>query len=220
MKGRKIVCIFLFSLLLAACSGQGKTEYGLNGNHPVYNSNKDLIANNKAGLIPRLFNITTGKRDTNQKNDFTSKKDGEDAVYQGNGHSNYDRNYHNQIGKPEGYQVRSSYYNAYQGQLAEGLGRQAAKNHNVSSARAAVYKEKVLVAVILFENKNRKMTSRELERQLKAFAPGKEVRVVTDKGTYQRIVRLDNDLRQGGPAGPAEEDLKDLFENTGTDHAY
>ncbi|MBM7691900.1 spore cortex protein [Peribacillus deserti] len=202
-------------LFLSGCGGENNTEYGAAGNHPVYNTEKDFVTNSKDGIIPRLLYGGTGKRDRANEEDYPSHPD--NAVYQGDGHSRRDQNYHDHLGKNNkqggAMDVRSSYYTAYDGKLTERLERAAIQNHNVSTARAAVYQDRAIVAVILFKNKNKEKTSKELERTLENSARGKEVTVVTDPGTYNRIDTLDNELRDGGPRTLVDSDLKDLFQN-------
>ncbi|PLT30873.1 YhcN/YlaJ family sporulation lipoprotein [Peribacillus deserti] len=200
-------------LLLSAC-GKNETEYGAAGNHPVYNTERDFVTNSRDGIVPRLLFGGTGKRDRDEQ-DYPSHTD--NAVYQGDGHSRRDQNYHEHLGRNNkqggGMDVRSSYYTAYEGKLTERLERAAIQNHNVSTARAAVYQDRVIVAVILFKNSNKDKTSKELEKSLQYSAEGKAVTVVTDPGTYNRIDTLDNELRDGGPRSMVDSDLKDLFRN-------
>ncbi|WP_409289490.1 YhcN/YlaJ family sporulation lipoprotein [Peribacillus sp. SCS-37] len=213
--------MLLLLMVSAGCSQDDRAEYGVNGSHPVYEDGTDMVSNNAYGVIPRIFNIQSSHRDKPNQDKYY--KDRNAAVYQGDGHASRDKNYHDHLGraKPGGaMSVRPSYYNAYEGRLTQKLERKAIQNHNVSTARAAVYKDRVIIAVVLFKDENKALTQKELQEALQSTAGGHELTVVTDRGTYSRIETLDNDLKDGGPRGLVNSDLKDLFRNVRGNREY
>jgi spore cortex protein len=122
-----------------------------------------------------------------------------------------DINYHGHLNSMNA-KTRSSYYNRYNGELAEKISMKAAKVDGVSDARALVYRDSVLVAV----NTTARDTQR-LENKVKqAVAPytkNKKVRVVSNPSTYQRVRVIDNNMRYGQPFEEIEKDLQTIFNN-------
>jgi spore cortex protein len=122
-----------------------------------------------------------------------------------------DRNYHGHLNSMNA-ETRSSYYNRYNGELAEKIAMRAADVANVADARALVYRDSVLVAV----NTNSRDTAR-IEHQVKqAVAPytkNKKVRVVSNPSMYNRVCVIDNNLRDGRPFDEMERDLQTIFNN-------
>ena len=122
-----------------------------------------------------------------------------------------DLNYHGHLNsmRPTPY---PSYYNKYNGALAEKISTRAAKVEKVSDARALIYRDKVLVAV----NTASKDTARiehSVRKAVKPYTKGMDVRVTTNLSMYHRVRVIDNEIRNGGPIEPIERDMRTIFIN-------
>ncbi|WP_070120791.1 YhcN/YlaJ family sporulation lipoprotein [Bacillus marinisedimentorum] len=106
---------------------------------------------------------------------------------------------------------RSSYFNQYEGALAEKITRRAMRIDGVGDARTVVYKDRILVAVHTdAADKNR--IKAEAVNVARKFAEGRKVDAVTDDATFARVRNIDNDLRNGLPTGEIKEDIRDMFD--------
>lgn len=120
-----------------------------------------------------------------------------------------DKNYHGHL-NPMTAKTHPSYYDHYDGRLAETVAHQAMKVRNVTDARALVYKGHVLVAVAT----NASDTTRVEQQVAKTVAPytkGKHVRVVSNPSVFQRARVIDNNIRYGRPFSEIERELKTIF---------
>lgn len=120
-----------------------------------------------------------------------------------------DKNYHGHL-NPMNARTHPSYYDHYDGRLAETVAKQATKVEQVSDARALVYNDHVLVAIAT----NAANTDRIEQRVVQVIAPytkGKHVRVVSNPSMYHRVRVIDNNIRYGRPFEEIERDLKTIF---------
>ncbi|MGM7636545.1 YhcN/YlaJ family sporulation lipoprotein [Bacillus sp. Hm123] len=129
-----------------------------------------------------------------EKQDFYSGES-----YGGEHQRSTDINYHGNRGvKP--YKVKSSYYENYPGEFAEKLSKEAAKVRGVTDARAFINGKKIEVAVHLKEERRAEAKiKKDVEKAVAPYTDGYQVRVSTDRASYQKLRNLDNDLRDGGP---------------------
>lgn len=130
-----------------------------------------------------------------------------------NRYSHGDANYHGHLddntSKP-----RSSYYNAYEGELAEKLNDVAARVPNVEDVRAVAYGSNVLIAVDLEDESKMRETKAAIRRAAQPYLGGRTITVVHDEGTFSRVRNIDNDIRDGGPREHINLDLRNLFRSS------
>lgn len=124
--------------------------------------------------------------------------------------STSDANYHGHL-DDNTRQPRSSYYTAYEGELADKIGDVTASVKNVNDVRSVVYGSDVLIAVDLNDYMREEETKRNISRAVQPYLKGRSVTVVTDEGTFSRIRNLDNDLRDGGPRESVDLDIRNMF---------
>lgn len=127
-----------------------------------------------------------------------------------NRYSHADANYHGHL-DDQTRKARSSYYTAYEGDLAEKIGDVTAKVPNVEDVRSVVYGSNVLIAVDLTNYDRDVETKADITKAVQPYLRGRSVQVVTDEGTFSRIRNIDNDLRDGGPRETIDADIKGMF---------
>jgi spore cortex protein len=126
--------------------------------------------------------------------------------------SNSDANYHGHLNDNTN-KARSSYYNAYEGELTDKIGNVTGAVPNVEDVRSVTYGSNVLIAVDLTDYSKEEATKRDIKEAVQPYLRGRSVTVVTDEGTFSRIRNIDNDLRNGGPRDRIDTDLKNMFQN-------
>lgn len=164
------------------------------------NDGNAYIMDNQNGPLADLFNVDMTGRYTEQVKPTLPLHADFGAA---------DQNYHGHL-NPMTARTHPSYYDHYDGRLAETVANQAAKVNNVSDARALVYKGHVLVAVAT----NASDAARVEKQVAKAIAPytkGKHVRVVSNPSVYHRVRVIDNNIRYGRPFTEIERELKTIF---------
>jgi spore cortex protein len=124
--------------------------------------------------------------------------------------STSDANYHGHL-DDNTRQPRSSYFTAYEGELANKIGDVTASVNNVNDVRSVVYGSDVLIAVDLNDYMKEAETKRQISKAVQPYLKGRSVTVVTDEGTFSRIRNIDNDLRDGGPRETVDLDIRNMF---------
>jgi spore cortex protein len=126
--------------------------------------------------------------------------------------SNGDANYHGHLNDNTS-RTKSSYYNAYEGELTEKIGQVTGSVPNVEDVRSVAYGSNVLIAVDLKDLSKEEQTKKDIKEGVQPYLRGRSVTVVTDEGTFSRIRNIDNDLRNGGPRDRIDMDLRNMFQN-------
>lgn len=124
--------------------------------------------------------------------------------------SHSDANYHGHLDDNTS-RARSSYYHAYEGELAEKIGDVTASVPNVEDVRSVTYGSNVLIAVDLEDYSKEEETKAAIHDAVQPYLRGRSTTVVTDEGTFSRLRNIDNDLRDGGPREQIDWDIKNLF---------
>ncbi|GMB07490.1 YhcN/YlaJ family sporulation lipoprotein [Thermolongibacillus altinsuensis] len=127
--------------------------------------------------------------------------------------SRADRNYHGHLNTMDG-RTRSSYYNNYDGALAEKISKRAIRVQNVKDARTLVSGDRVLVAVST-NGKDDNRVEKFVKQAVAPYTKGKSVHVVTNPSMYNRIRTIDNDIRDGGPMDRIQDDIRSIFNDMG-----
>jgi spore cortex protein len=122
-----------------------------------------------------------------------------------------DANYHGHL-DDQSQRPRSSYYNAYEGELSEQIADVTASVPNVEDVRAVAYGTDILIAVDLADESKQSTTLATIRQKVTPYLHGRTVTVVTDEGTFSRVRNIDNDLRDGGPREAINFDLQDLLD--------
>ncbi|WP_165786662.1 YhcN/YlaJ family sporulation lipoprotein [Heyndrickxia camelliae] len=122
-----------------------------------------------------------------------------------------DINYHGHL-NTRNSKARPSYYNAYEGKLAEDISNTAAAIPNVSDARTIIDGNRVLIAVAVKDDKKAKATKSSVEKAVHPYLRGRNYVVTTNIGNYYRVRQLDNDLRNGGPKEIIKLDTDKMFQ--------
>lgn len=124
--------------------------------------------------------------------------------------SHSDANYHGHL-DDNTRKAKSSYYQAYEGELAEKIGDVTASVPNVEDVRSVTYGSNVLIAVDLTDYSKEEETKADIHEAVQPYLRGRSAKVVTDEGTFSRLRNIDNNLRDGGPREQIDWDLKNLF---------
>ncbi|WP_057911576.1 YhcN/YlaJ family sporulation lipoprotein [Peribacillus muralis] len=144
-------------------------------------------------------------RNINYRNMAQGLYDKDDA------YSKNDRNYHGHESKP--LRAKSSYYNAYEGDLADRVNRVAKSVEPVVDARAIIMKNEILVALQLDDYNQARKIKEKVMRKIEPLSQGRTLYVTTDEGVYYRTMTLDNNLRDGDTRDLIIQDANDMFDN-------
>ncbi|MED3689538.1 YhcN/YlaJ family sporulation lipoprotein [Peribacillus butanolivorans] len=126
-------------------------------------------------------------------------------------YSKRDRNYHGHESKP--LRARSSYYNAYEGELADQVNGVANSEDAVIDSRAIIMEDEMLVALLLDDYNQAKAVKESVMKKVEPLTEGRTLNVTTDKGVYFRTMTLDNNLRDGDTRDSIILDANDMFDN-------
>ncbi|MFB7639406.1 YhcN/YlaJ family sporulation lipoprotein [Peribacillus butanolivorans] len=126
-------------------------------------------------------------------------------------YSKRDRNYHGHESKP--LRARSSYYNAYEGELADQINGVANLEDSVIDSRAIIMEDEMLVALLLADYNQAKAVKESVMKKVEPLTEGRTLNVTTDKGVYFRTMTLDNNLRDGDTRDSIILDANDMFDN-------
>lgn len=126
-------------------------------------------------------------------------------------YSKRDRNYHGHESKP--LRARSSYYNAYEGELADQVNGVANSEDSVIDSRAIIMEDEMLVALLLDDYNQAKAVKESVMKKVEPLTEGRTLNVTTDKGVYFRTMTLDNNLRDGDTRDSIILDANDMFDN-------
>ncbi|MEB2631868.1 YhcN/YlaJ family sporulation lipoprotein [Peribacillus frigoritolerans] len=126
-------------------------------------------------------------------------------------YSKSDRNYHGHESKP--LKAKSSYYNSYEGSLADRVNGVANKVEQVSDARTIIMQDEMLVALLLDDYSQAKDVKQRIKKEIGPLTNGRTLYVTTDEGVYFRTMTLDNNLRDGDTREMIILDANDMFDN-------
>ncbi|MFD6442443.1 YhcN/YlaJ family sporulation lipoprotein [Peribacillus sp. NPDC060186] len=126
-------------------------------------------------------------------------------------YSTRDRNYHGHESKP--LKARSSYYNAYEGELADQANGVANSVDSVIDSRTIIMKDEMLVALLLDDYDQAKAVKETVKKKVGPLTNGRTLYVTTDEGVYFRTMTLDNNLRDGDTRDLIIQDANDMFDN-------
>ncbi|WLR49993.1 YhcN/YlaJ family sporulation lipoprotein [Bacillus tianshenii] len=125
-----------------------------------------------------------------------------------------DVNYYGQMNNSLDGRANKSYYNNYNGKMAESISRTVSEMNNIDDCRAVVTRDTVLVAVDTNDN-NVKDVENKVRAKVEQMANGKNVRVVTDERMYDRVTNIDNRLRDGAGMREVRSDLRGVMDDLG-----
>ncbi|WP_404444036.1 YhcN/YlaJ family sporulation lipoprotein [Sutcliffiella horikoshii] len=139
-------------------------------------------------------NKEIGVREARNRNDQGGMMDiGYDSPH----YSRTDKNYHGHLNGVENV-GNPSYYNNYDGKLADRIVKQATKVEGVEDARVLINGNEVLVAINP-ENgtEDTRQVKREVRQAVESLVKDKELRIAADASVYSTVRSVDNDLRNG-----------------------
>ncbi|MGW6379848.1 YhcN/YlaJ family sporulation lipoprotein [Peribacillus butanolivorans] len=183
------LCTVLAAIGLVGCANNNAAENKNITNETGYHSTeKDALVRNinYQNVVQGLYN----------KDDEYSKRD---------------RNYHGHESKP--LRARSSYYNAYEGELADQVNGVANSEDSVIDSRAIIMEDEMLVALLLDDYSQAKAVKESVMKKVETLTEGRTLNVTTDKGVYFRTMTLDNNLRDGDTRDSIILDANDMFDN-------
>lgn len=125
-----------------------------------------------------------------------------------------DLNYHGHLNNNHAG-IQSTGNHDYDSALAKKIADKAAKVSNVTDARAVVSKNNVIIAVETSNNTVGKNLEHDVKKSVKHLTQGKNVHVVSDKGTFSRVRDIDNNIRNGNTPNTIGDDIRNLFDNIG-----
>ncbi|MGG0283523.1 YhcN/YlaJ family sporulation lipoprotein [Peribacillus butanolivorans] len=183
------LCTVLAATSLVGCANNNAAENENITNDTGYHSTeKDALVRNinYQNVVQGLYN----------KDDEYSKRD---------------RNYHGHESKP--LRARSSYYNSYEGELADKVNGVANSEDAVIDSRAIIMEDEMLVALLLDDYNQAKAVKESVMKKVEPLTEGRTLNVTTDKGVYFRTMTLDNNLRDGDTRDSIILDANDMFDN-------
>ncbi|MET3319988.1 UNVERIFIED_ORG: spore cortex protein [Peribacillus simplex] len=183
------LCTVLAATSLVGCANNNAAENENITNETGYHSTeKDALVRNinYQNVVQGLYN----------KDDEYSKRD---------------RNYHGHESKP--LQARSSYYNAYEGELVDQVNGVANSEDAVIDSRAIIMEDEMLVSLLLDDYNQAKAVKDSVMKKVEPLTEGRTLNVTTDRGVYFRTMTLDNNLRDGDTRDSIILDANDMFDN-------
>ncbi|MGE6716332.1 YhcN/YlaJ family sporulation lipoprotein [Peribacillus frigoritolerans] len=187
IKWAQLLCTVLAAVSLVGCANNDTAENENITNDTGYHEKDALVRNiNYENMVQGLYN----------KDDAYSKSD---------------RNYHGHESKP--LKAKSSYYNSYEGSLADRVNGVANRVEQVSDARTIVMQDEMLVALLLDEYSQAKDVKQRIKKEIGPLTNGRTLYVTTDEGVYFRTMTLDNNLRDGDTRKMIILDANDMFDN-------
>jgi hypothetical protein len=187
IKWAQPLCTVLAAVSLVGCANNDTAENENITNDTGYHEKDALVRNiNYENMVQGLYN----------KDDAYSKSD---------------RNYHGHESKP--LKAKSSYYNSYEGSLADRVNGVANKVEQVSDARTIIMKDEMLVALLLDDYSQAKDVKQRIKKEIGPLTNGRTLYVTTDEGVYFRTMTLDNNLRDGDTREMIILDANDMFDN-------
>ncbi|MFF5396750.1 YhcN/YlaJ family sporulation lipoprotein [Peribacillus butanolivorans] len=183
------LCTVLAATSLVGCANNNAAENENITNETGYHSTeKDALVRNinYQNVVQGLYN----------KDDEYSKRD---------------RNYHGHESKP--LRARSSYYNAYEGELVDQVNGVANSEDAVIDSRAIIMEDEMLVALLLDDYNQAKAVKESVMKKVEPLTEGRTLNVTTDRGVYFRTMTLDNNLRDGDTRDSIILDANDMFDN-------
>ncbi|USK73598.1 YhcN/YlaJ family sporulation lipoprotein [Peribacillus frigoritolerans] len=187
IKWAQPLCTVLAAVSLVGCANNDTAENENITNDTGYHEKDELVRNiNYENMVQGLYN----------KDDAYSKSD---------------RNYHGHESKP--LKAKSSYYNSYEGSLADRVNDVANKVEPVSDARTIIMQDEMLVALLLDDYSQAKDVKQRIKKEIGPLTNGRTLYVTTDEGVYFRTMTLDNNLRDGDTREMIILDANDMFDN-------
>ncbi|CEG33896.1 YhcN/YlaJ family sporulation lipoprotein [Peribacillus simplex] len=187
IKWAQPLCTVLAAVSLVGCANNDTAENENITNDTGYHEKDALVRNiNYENMVQGLYN----------KDDEYSKSD---------------RNYHGHESKP--LKAKSSYYNSYEGSLADRVNGVANKVEQVSDARTIIMQDEMLVALLLDDYSQAKDVKQRIKKEIGPLTNGRTLYVTTDEGVYFRTMTLDNNLRDGDTREMIILDANDMFDN-------
>jgi hypothetical protein len=187
IKWAQPLCTVLAAVSLVGCANNDTAENENITNDTGYHEKDALVRNiNYENMVQGLYN----------KDDAYSKSD---------------RNYHGHESKP--LKAKSSYYNSYEGSLADKVNGVANNVKSVSDARTIIMKDEMLVALLLDDYSQAKDVKQRIKKEIGPLTNGRTLYVTTDEGVYFRTMTLDNNLRDGDTREMIILDANDMFDN-------
>ncbi len=187
IKWAQPLCTVLAAVSLVGCANNDTAENENITNDTGYHEKDALVRNiNYENMVQGLYN----------KDDAYSKSD---------------RNYHGHESKP--LKAKSSYYNSYEGSLADRVNGVANKVGPVSDARTIIMQDEMLVALLLDDYSQAKDVKQRIKKEIGPLTNGRTLYVTTDEGVYFRTMTLDNNLRDGDTREMIILDANDMFDN-------
>lgn len=187
IKWAQPLCTVLAAVSLVGCANNDTAENENITNDTGYHEKDALVRNiNYENMVHGLYN----------KDDAYSKSD---------------RNYHGHESKP--LKAKSSYYNSYEGTLADRVNGVANKVESVSDARTIIMQDEMLVALLLDDYSQANDVKQRIKKEIGPLTNGRTLYVTTDEGVYFRTMTLDNNLRDGDTREMIILDANDMFDN-------
>ncbi|MED4690296.1 YhcN/YlaJ family sporulation lipoprotein [Peribacillus frigoritolerans] len=187
IKWAQPLCTVLAAVSLVGCANNDTAENENITNDTGYHEKDALVRNiNYKNMVQGLYN--------------------KDDAY-----STSDRNYHGHESKP--LKAKSSYYNSYEGSLADRVNGVANKVEQVSDARTIIMQDEMLVALLLDDYSQAKDVKQRIKKEIGPLTNGRTLYVTTDEGVYFRTMTLDNNLRDGDTREMIILDANDMFDN-------
>ncbi|MCK2002892.1 YhcN/YlaJ family sporulation lipoprotein [[Brevibacterium] frigoritolerans] len=187
IKWAQPLCTVLAAVSLVGCANNDTAENENITNDTGYHEKDALVRNiNYENMVQGLYN----------KDDAYSKSD---------------RNYHGHESKP--LKAKSSYYNSYEGSLADRVNGVANKVEQVRDARTIIMQDEMLVALLLDDYSQAKDVIQRIKKEIGPLTNGRTLYVTTDEGVYFRTMTLDNNLRDGDTREMIILDANDMFDN-------
>ena len=226
---KRILLLPLASLMvfgMSACNGDDENavqDRNANPAQPIgYYSNEKGnevdVMDDREGAVTEIFDHNFGKegrvaeerqrmriqsRDENGNppNPTVPLSDHDHNFFQkDNRFSHGDTNYHGHLDDKRGSGKAKVYRNSKQdNKMARKVGEAAAAVDNVDKVRSVMFGKDVEIAVDYKDKSKEKQTKKEIRKAVKPYIEGRELRIITDEGTFSRTRNIDYERKNGNP---------------------
>ncbi len=128
-----------------------------------------------------------------------------------------DINYHGHLNNANSTQ-RKSYYNGYDGKLAEEVTTAAKSVENVKDARTIIYENNVIIGLQSRNGNLDEATKRNVHQAIRHHVADRNIYYVTNESRFNALKIMDNDLKNGGNREQINTEIKNLIRSINNNH--
>ncbi|WP_197089576.1 YhcN/YlaJ family sporulation lipoprotein [Bacillus sp. SA1-12] len=217
-KASAYTAIALLTSGLTACNnneGALDTRYNDNTQPMGYYSNEDTNVDNEGPVTEMMDGANNennyfrrvNNRNANMDNPTAPLGDQDDGLVRDNRFRRTDTNYHGHLNQ-QGNNDRDD------NEISRKVRASVEKMNNIDDARVLITENNILVAVQTDTAADDKLKNK-IKNNVRKMADGRDVQVVTDQGTFNRVRNIDNNIQNGVDRTRIDNDINNLMNDLG-----